>query len=42
MSAVRSGGEGKQRGEWGVKRGKVWHCFWERRGHRGGGSVRGR
>jgi hypothetical protein len=33
---------GKQRGEWGVKRGKVRRHFWQRRGHRGSGSARGR
>jgi hypothetical protein len=42
MPAVRFGGEGKQRGEFGVKREKVWHHFWERRGHWGGGSTRRR
>jgi hypothetical protein len=42
MPAVRSGGEGKRRGEWGVKRGEMRCHFRERRGHRGGGSARGR
>jgi hypothetical protein len=37
MSVVRFSGEGKQRGEWGVKRGGgVQRHFWERRGRRGG------
>jgi hypothetical protein len=38
MPAVRFGGEGKWRGECGMKRGG----FRERRGHQGGGSVHGR
>jgi hypothetical protein len=42
MSVVRFGEEGKRRGEWGVKRGEMRHHFRERRGHRGGGSARGR
>jgi hypothetical protein len=33
---------GERRGEWGVRGGGMWHHFWERRGHRGTGSTRGR
>jgi hypothetical protein len=34
MPVVRFGGEGKRRGEWGVRR-----RFWERRGRRGGACA---
>jgi hypothetical protein len=40
MPVVRFGGEGKRRGEWGVKRGGVRRRFWERRGHRGSACAR--
>jgi hypothetical protein len=36
MSVIHFGGEGKQRGECGVKRGGVQCHLWERRGRRGG------
>jgi hypothetical protein len=40
MPFVRFGGEGKQRGEWGVKRGGgVRRHFWEKRGRRGGARA---
>jgi hypothetical protein len=42
MPVVRFGGDGKQRGKWGVKsRGEVQRRFWERRGRRGGSSACG-
>jgi hypothetical protein len=41
MSVVRFGGEGKRRGEWGVKRGGgVRRRFWERRVRRGSAHAR--
>jgi hypothetical protein len=41
MPFVRFGGEGKQRGEWGVNRGGggVRRHFWEKRGRRGGARA---
>jgi hypothetical protein len=44
MLAIQFDGEGKRRGEWGVKRegGKVRLYLWERRGHRGSSSACGR
>jgi hypothetical protein len=41
MPVIQFGGEGKWRGEWGVKReGGVQRRFWERRGCWGGARVR--
>jgi hypothetical protein len=42
MPAIQFGGEGKQRGEWGVKRGENAVPFPGEEGHRGSGSAWGR
>jgi hypothetical protein len=42
MPAIRFGGEGKRRGEWGMKRRKMQCHFQERRGHQGCSGARGR
>jgi hypothetical protein len=39
MPVIRFGGEGKRRGEWGVKGGGVRCPFSERRGRRGGARA---